>query len=371
MKKNSFTFIAMISWTVVLIFLLSILVYGLSRSRYSYDVPSYDTTTTTWIKNDEAFLIKEEVFSIDDLTSLNFKSTFESLIVNVTDTDDIVVLQYSDPGLDKEFKSSIDNGNLNISLPGRDHLNNFFDSSFDFRLEIYIPEKYANAASFTSSSGSINIFGNPVWSDASVTSSSGSIDINTIYCKSFTAESSSGSIYIYSIECDNNANIKTSSGSININQLIALNLDIQMSSGSLDGQDIIVDKNLDLSSKSGAIQFNSIICDEFNVKTTSGVFSTNEIIGSGHIDSSSGSININGFTILGDTDISSKTGSIYVLTTPSQNYKINLQTNSGGIQCTFPVDYENDRKSKASGTVGDGSIGTLSVFASSGSINID
>lgn len=373
MKKNSFAFIAMISWIVVLIFLLSILVYGLSRSPY-YTVSSSVNTTMIPMTSDENFLIKEEFFSIDDFTSLSFKSTFESLMVYVTDTDDLVVYQYGNPELDREFISSYGNGNLELTLPGRDHSDNFFDFSFDFnlpRLEISIPEKYINDVFLTSSSGSIVISDNPVWKDASVKSSSGDITVGVINCNSFTAESSSGSINIESIECNNDAKIKASSGSIYTHELFSLNADFQTSSGSIEVQDVIVEKNVKLSSNSGAIQFNSIICEEFYIKTTSGGFSTDEIIGLGSVDSSSGSLNINNFTILGDTKVSSKSGSIYISTVPSQNYKLNLQTNSGGIDCSFPIDYENERQNKASGTVGDGSIGTLSVSASSGSINID
>ena len=343
MRKNSFAFIAMISWIVVLVFLLSILVYGLSRSQYSHSIPSIPRVpvvppvsvdnTVTYMENTDIHLIKEETFSIDKLTNLSFDSSFESLIVEITDSDELTVLQYGDPELDKEFKSSIDNGNLKINLPGRDHANNYFDFSFMHpRLEIYIPEGYSNAVSLESSSGSIDISGYPNWSDVSVTSSS---------------------------------------GSININELNALNADIQTSSGSLNGQDITVKKDLKLSSNSGTIQFNRIICKEFNIQTTSGGFFTDEITGSGDIESSSGSLNINDFTILGNTKITSSSGSINMSTVPSQNYKLNLQTSSGGINCAFPVKYENDQKHKASGTVGNGSAGTLSVSTDSGSINID
>lgn len=369
MKKNNFAFIGMISWTVVLIFLLSILVYGFSTSGS----PFYATATSEEATNSAVDLIKEESFSIDDLTSISFNTKFENLMVQITDVDEIVVRQYGTLGIDEEFSSSTNSGKLKVTLPGRDNIENFFNFSFDDspRLEVHIPEGYNNDVSLETSSGNLIVLGEAVWNDVSTTSTSGNIDMNTIDSKAYTARCSSGGININSVNCKENVEIKATSGDIYIDEINASNIDIQTSSGTIDGQNLFAKTDVNLSSSSGTIDFENIVCEKFDVKTTSGGFSTSELTGSGDIVSSSGSLNIYDFSILGDTNISATSGSINISALSSQNYKLDLETTSGSIDCSTSLKYENDRKNKATGTVGNGSIGTLSISASSGSINID
>lgn len=327
MKKYNFAFIGMICWTLIVVLLLCIFIYGLTKSSFASNIMLSKYKGST--------LIKEQKFSLNNLSKFNIKTSYESITIKTSDANDIVVYQYGDPKYNEEFQSALKSDNLTINIP---HNKNKSMSIFNFsfrkspRLEIMIPQKYKDDLSLISTSGSISVEGN--------------YDLKEVILNSI-------------------------SGSINIDSLSASSVTFKSTSGSINGESLNVKNNIDLSAISGTIRFQNINSKKYDIKTTSGSFISNKLTGAGNIKSISGSITINNFSILGDCYINTTSGSTNLHMAPSQNCKLTITTTSGSINSRIPINYENNKKNKATGTIGDGLNGTLEISATSGSININ
>ncbi len=316
-------------------------------------------------------LIKEEHFSIEDMKEFYLEATYENVSIRLIESNEITVRQYGEPFVDKEYTSSFKDGILHLYFPSRNsRIIDFSLIGKNLRVEIQIPQKYSNAITLITSSGTIKISGEPTWGNTTMESKSGSINIDKINSESLSLVSSSGSINFDSCTVKNISKFKASSGSLNFYNIKSLNSSIETTSGSIRARNIEVSDELMLSSSSGSMRIENISCQLFNIHLTSGSLQVNSLIGKGNIFTSSGSIKINSFKILGDSQMNTSSGSVQLSMSQSDNYTLNLKTSSGNINCSKPLSYEGTRKNNATGTVGDGLNGTLSITTSSGSIHI-
>ncbi|MCL2323742.1 MAG: DUF4097 domain-containing protein [Oscillospiraceae bacterium] len=316
-------------------------------------------------------LIKEEHFPIEDMKEFYLEATYENISIRLIEGDEITVRQYGEPFLDKEFTSSFKNGILHLYFQSRSmRLIDFSLIGKNLKIEIEMPQIYSNAVTLILSSGSLKVNGHPSWSNTTIENRSGSINMDKIDSDNLSLQSSSGSINIDTASIKNVAKIKTSSGSINISNFKASMSNIESGSGSIRFRNLDVENELMLSASSGSIRCERINSESFNVHSTSGSVNASYLTGKGSIFTSSGSIKINNFKVLGNTQLNASSGSIHLSMWDSQNYNLDIKTFSGSISCNMPLNYSGNRKNIASGTVGDGSVGTLSVSTSSGSIHI-
>ncbi len=376
MEKKKFALLSMIIWIVISIFLTLILISGFIEPFAKFNLGSkfFNNEGGKTMISKNIILMKEEDILIDDMNEFNIECSYENIIVKIVNSDKLTLRQYGDPEKEEEYVSTFNNGRLHIYFNYENISRNFFNISIGQnypRIEIYMPQKYSKKVSLSTSSGSIKIDGNPVWSDVMISSSSGSINGEKIDASSLSMEATSGSIRLDFVICKDNAKIQSSSGSMHLGNIKASRSSLIANSGSIHANIIESKDEVYISSSSGSIKTQGILTEKFNIQTTSGGFSVNNLKGYGYIVSSSGTLKIDDFTILQNTDIKASSGSVNISMIPSQNYKLNLKTSSGSIRCEMPVSYEGNRKNRATGIVGDGSLGTLLVTTSSGSIKIN
>ena len=386
MKKTVFL-IGAVVWTVIAIAAIAVLVVALSGS--SQNLPGWmraGSIVSAWDAN--TALIKEESFSLLDITELDIGTQYQSIVIVLSDSDEMTVRHY-DIDSATPFVSEISNGRLSISAPNRGMVTLGMANP---RLEIDLPRSYSDAVSLRSSSGSIGTDGSVGWSVVSIASSSGTVRLGSgLTCGDLNISTSSGSIQLGDTQADRieivsssgtqrlgdlralgDVKLTSTSGSISSGDIAAPNLSIQSSSGTIRIGNVDVDGHLDISSSTGSQNAGVVKTGTFNISSNSGTLRYEGLSGAGSLRSSSGSINCEALDVGGDVSVTSTSGTQRITLAPNQNFEIEIFTSSGTIRASnLELLYSDNRGQNAFGRVGSGSGGTLSLQSSSGSININ
>ena len=148
------------------------------------------------------------------------------------------------------LETNIQGSTLNISVKTQ-FLVMFGSYSSNLKLDVYIPESYAEDLRVESSSGSVDL-GNMKLNDVSLKLSSGNLKIKNLSCNNFIYTCSSGSLNADSINAKA-SNLKTSSGQMSIGSLTG-DLKANCSSGNIDISYLQFDNNIDIHVSSGSIE---------------------------------------------------------------------------------------------------------------------
>jgi len=318
-------------------------------------------------------LIKEESFDAAGLTNFYVKARDQRIDFIMTDGDEITVRQYDTKDAEP-FEAQKTTDNLSIELKADIRLV-LFGISMP-RLEIYIPRGYAGSISASSSSGSIVCEEAVRWADTELEAKSGSIRFNQgITCDSLSAVSGSGTIKISEIQAAGNVLLSAASGSIRVEgDIECTSFTAEAGSGmvALDDVEIYGNGTAKITTHSGGIRMNKLTSlSGFYITAGSGSVKAEAMTGLGFVNSGSGSVSCGELSVTGDTEITCGSGAVRVSLDDVRNLNIETITGSGSLRASdysFMFDASGRR---GYCTIGDGSIGTLSIKTGSGSIVID
>ncbi len=427
--KKSFFFAGALVWAGIAVVALGVLGYGLfNRNRTGSWFGGLFSGGQTW---DNTELVKEESFSLAGIGELAFDVSHHSLDITLVEGDTLTVRQFD---IDDEnlFAALSQGGRLAVSIPPRSRF--FVGVSIAFpRLEISLPAAYASAVTLGTSSGSVTVPAAPRWGNTRIGTSSGTVRLEEgIACAALYIETASGSVHAGGISADAAVEVSTSSGtqrldiihaggdialtsnsgtinaadvtaggavrvgsssgtqrlesvtapgditlksssaSINCGGIAAANCTITTSSGTLDLGDIAVGGHLEIDTSSASHNTGNVSAGTYRISSTSGTLRYGGLSGRGSVKTSSASVNIDALDIKGDTEITSTSGTQRLTLAGAQSFRVDISTNSGGINADgIDLNYTDRDGDNAFGTVGDGSGGTLTLKTSSGSINID
>lgn len=148
------------------------------------------------------------------------------------------------------LETDIQGNTLNISVKSQFSIM-FASFSSNLKLDIYIPDSYAEDLKVESSSGSVDI-GNMNLNDVSLKLSSGNLKIKNLSCNNFAYTCLSGSLIADTINAKA-SNLKSSSGQVSISSLTG-DLKANCSSGSINISYPQFNNNIDIHVSSGGIE---------------------------------------------------------------------------------------------------------------------
>ncbi len=341
MKKTAL-YIGIFTWSLVAIFFVAILVYGVSNGTIG----------------GPAVLLEEKTVSTNGLENVVVESRSVKIEVLSTTDDQIKISQY---GMAKTKSRDIfhleedgDGVRVGFDDSNRRRFFSFDFWSLDERLVIELPESYTNNIDFQSSSGGIRFKDDFTFQSVTLRSSSGGIRIE----QSFSAA---------------NLSIDVSSGGVHADSSLTVDdlLLIDGSSGGvhLDGE--VQANRLQAKVNSGGLDFGVITVNEFDLSSSSGSIRVEGISGGGNMETTSGSIKA---SLLGplsqDVNLECSSGSIRLAVDSSLSFDFQGRTSSGSVKADFPLTYQDDDKEEATATVGDDPQATINAKCSSGSIRV-
>ena len=179
---------------------------------------------------------------------------------------------------------------------------------------------------------------------------------------SFDLSTSSGTVEIAGLRGGGNA--ETSSGRVTARDL-AGNVSLHTSSGGMSVR--AFEGTLKLHVSSGDIDVLGVD-GVLDAHTSSGTINVRDAQGTVRLDTSSGSIDYRGSPV-GECSFATGSGSIDLRLPADLNAKVDLQTGSGTVRLSFPVEGEQTRQS-VRGIIGSGNEATIYARTSSGSIRL-
>lgn len=316
MNKNINLIKALIAiWSLIALAGICLLVYGF----YHEDSFSF-LKFRNKMMNARYVVQKSQSVSVDDCSKLSLEFSTGDIIVNTTDKTSLKVVQSASRKLKDEEKFEIEKQGNNIEIRRKDE-NKFFHNKFinvlrgfnsNEKIELYVPKAYAE-----------------------------------------------------------NLDIKTTSGDIEFNSDMKLNaISCTQSSGDIKMDGRIVADSIGIKTTSGDIDIESLNSKYYNIQVTSGDIFIKSVSGSGNIKAISGDIKINYKSIGEYVKANATSGDVKMKVDKNLNFKFKGRCTSGDINGDFPLTYENDRKSKASGQVGKAPYKTIDVSTMSGDIDI-
>ncbi|WP_123053239.1 DUF4097 domain-containing protein [Clostridium sp. JN-1] len=304
--------ILIIIWSVIAFIAAAFLVYGISHAG-SFGMFEFGHIDDSYIVQ------KSQSIQVSNCNKIGLNFPRGNVIIQTTNEPSLKVVQSSSRKLKDKDKFTIKKQGDNIQIETGAKNRAFTFSIFDFdedtsneKIEIYIPKDYAKDLDVNTSSGNI-LF-------------SSDMKLNDINCSQ-----GSGDFKIQNSITANNAAIKTNSGDIYI--------------ASLDSK-------------------------YYNIEAASGDILVKYILGSGNAKAVSGNIKMNYKSIGEYAKASSTSGDVKLILPQNLSFKFEGECTSGDIKGDFPLNYENDRKSKASAQVGNDPYKTIDVSTVSGDIDI-
>ena len=392
MKKNVYLIGALI-WIIIAIAALAVLVVSISGASISKNLPEWlkfaslgDSLSGAIDSNTP--LLKEETLSLDNINEINVGTQYQSIKMALIDGGNITIRHYdqeSAPAANIESSS----GAININIP---HRNLISINMMAPRLEIDLPREYSGGVKLETSSGTISLDEHAEWGQTTLSSSSGSIRINSgLKCGDINISSNSGSVNMGNVVAQtikssstsglqryediiavSDVSITTSSGSINCSNIEAADLKLRSTSGTIRAEGINAIGNVDISTSSASQHVSALNAGTYDINSTSGAIRYDGLCGRGSINCTSGSINCEDLDVRGDVTIISSSGTQRLSLAPDQNFEVKISVTSGSIRASGIDLYYSDNQGKnAFGAVGDGSMGTLTIRSTSGSININ
>lgn len=388
MKRKGFL-VGAIIWTVIAALLLGVLVIALTGGKLLSNLPGLERFGggISFVSGAGTELVKEESYPLSGIDKIDISASYHNINVILTNGSEIKLRQYDSNG-DNLFDAQQGGSQLTIDIPSRVIIGimNFSNP----RLDIELPESYADAVSLTTSSGGISASGSPHWGKTiiasgsgtirfdgitgaglDISSSSGGVRLGKVSGQDVTISSNSGTVRTGDISAKNDLSISTSSGSINSENLEAENIAVKANSGTLRLGDVSASGEARLETSSGSQNVGMLSASAFRLFANSGTMRYDGISGCGTVSSTSGSINCSGLDVRGDSLVESSSGTVRITLAGNQNFAVMISTNSGSIS-EGPLRLMYDKSGRnASGTAGDGSSGTLSIKTSSGSIRVN
>jgi lia operon protein LiaG len=161
------------------------------------------------------------------------------------------------------------------------------------------------------------------------------------------------------------------SGDITFNSDIKLNdIECSQSSGDFHVNNSITGSNIYIKSISGDITAEKLNSKHYDIHATSGDLDINSISGSGNVKTISGDVKINYSGINEYSNMSSTSGDINLIVPENMSFEFDGNCTSGNVNANFPLNYQNERKSRASAKVGSGPYKKINANAVSGDIKI-
>ncbi|HEX2945303.1 MAG TPA: DUF4097 family beta strand repeat-containing protein [Clostridia bacterium] len=275
---------------------------------------------------------EEKNSAADGIQTLTVRSTSENINIIPDDSSEIRAHFYgSYASSDKTFKPklvmekegsnliiSIDNGNKKLTLT---YLS-------DLKLDVYVPETFNKKFNITSTSGEITA--------------------ENIKAESLAIRTTSGMIAAKAIDTAGAA-VGSTSGKIEID-------------GSFG--------DLEIDSTSGAIVSENLTAVETKINSTSGEIKLKGSIDGVTAGATSGTVVIDTDKLTKDMAISTTSGEIIVKLPSDAGFTLGAKSQSGEINCAFPVTVSGDKKHNSlNGTVGNGRC-NIALSSTSGNINI-
>lgn len=367
-----------IFFSVLLITLLGLMTYALVNG--SDELPLIGGIYSNLA---EAKLINTQTISPEGAENIKIKNSSYDIIFMDSDSEEIVVKEYSSKSKQKSFVTVDKSGNtLNITSNKKNVRSWFVLRSNYAYYEVYLPASYKDAVDIETSSGDFSAETNLEFSDFNVNSSSGYVNLNNLRAGNIYIKTSSGDIRTEYL--DGPAELSSSSGYIEIGD-VAGDIKIRTSSGDVDtGQ---IDGTVDISCTSGyvtvagggdtQIQTSSgdigieNITGRLNIKTSSGYVEAEDIEGGGVLTSTSGDIRIDFTALTENLQIETSSGYVYCKIPQDTSFKFQANTSSGDINTDFDdaLGY-NKKGNAASGQIGSLSDYKVTINTSSGDVNM-
>lgn len=162
--------------------------------------------------------------------------------------------------------------------------------------------------------------------------------------------------------------IVTSSGDTKVQKGELNDLNIKTSSGDIEIKDAKLNE-LTVVSSSGDQQYLNISPETINLTSSSGNIKAKNIVGEINATTSSGDIEIVYEKYNDDINIATSSGDVELYLPTSSDFYLDANTNSGDIECNFPITVQGNQKRNLAGTVGSGK-NKINVATSSGDLEI-
>ncbi|WP_147566586.1 DUF4097 domain-containing protein [Clostridium tyrobutyricum] len=301
------TKILIVIWVIIAITASCFLVYGI---RYK-GIKGFSFEN----RFGEANIIqKDENIAIKGYDNINIDFPSSDIFVSTTDGNNLKVVQKASTNLKDAEKFIVDRQNNSIVIrKNSNRVFNIFDfGNFNEKIELYIPKNYTK-----------------------------------------------------------NLNIHVASGDITFNSDIKLNdIECSQSSGDFHVNNSITGSNIYIKSISGDITAEKLNSKHYDIHATSGDLDINSISGSGNVKTISGDVKINYSGINEYSNMSSTSGDINLIVPENMSFEFDGNCTSGNVNANFPLNYQNERKSRASAKVGSGPYKKINANAVSGDIKI-
>lgn len=340
--KKRIILIALILWTIIAVIAAAVMSYA-AKGEF-----------ILMINNDS--LLKTEEISINRIKNIVLEGTSESVEIRTTKSDSLRISQYGDPKTEEDrlFQISTTDDGVRIYFNKVNQMR-LLSFGFDIRMKklvIEIPENYRGNVDLETSSGSLRLKDRVSWDQTLLQSSSGSIRIEKgLTAETFIAETSSGSIHA------------------DENLFITKSIKVDSLSGSIS-IDTVSANDLTAETSSGGIRLGDVKVESYNIRSSSGSIKVQSISGKGEMKSSSGSIRTFLLNPKDQIRLTSSSGSVHLEVEPSLSFSLKAETSSGGIHTNFALE-QNDKKNKATATVGNNPAVQITINTTSGSIRVE
>lgn len=244
------------TYNIVMITLLSILIFVL--------VSFLIVSPKGMFKSEKAKLVSEKTYSVYDFENINIDVKSADIYVFNSQNDEVNVKIYATKS--DKVKSEIANGNLDINIRNKNHFCLFCRMSN--KVEIYLPESFANKMNIKATSGDMKIesFDNL---KLNVHATSG--DVNARGIKSGTFKLTSGDVNVGRV---NTLKVDLTSGDVEVKRITS-SANIEVTSGDVEIDRFDINKNSYIKATSGDVKIESIDNVYVNAKVTSGEIDVN------------------------------------------------------------------------------------------------
>lgn len=293
--------------------------------------------------------ILDETVPASGITHVELDLKSMDVTVWVTDEEDIRVVQLSSGEPDAVMLET-SGGTLLVQQEDRYEFWGLFRFWTYEKLELYLPQSYAQTLVLKTKSGNITLMGQLDVADASFNLLSGNLKSD------------------YPIRAGNRIDIGVTSGNIRLDVLESSAYNIVSTSGdiviaSLSGTGYV-------GATSGNMTIDKLSGARHEVKAFSGNIRIGGFAGYGTVHATSGNITMDCEAVSGDMDISAFSGDIRLLLPQALQFRLTANCTSGDIESNFAMSYSKNGKS-ATATVGENPGAEILVGTTSGNIRVE
>ena len=369
--KRTLLFFGVLAWGLTAILLLGVIVSSLT-GWFSIPYPNFHFPDIHWGASNME-LLREESFSVAELTGLTVRGRSEDIRVSLTDGDRVTIRQYGNAGADLPFidESEGKEGGyaLTITVPWRIRILSFV-FWYDNYMEIELPERYARDLELSSTSGSVSFPAGYTGRALSLSSTSGNVTLGVSHVDSMSMSAVSGDIRLENADVAGDVKIETTSGGIHAADIRAQNAHLRSVSGAIQFATMTLENRAELKTTSGGIRAGALYCRDFDAQSLSGQISFDTALsGGGQLRTTSGGITASSVALIGAFEVHSTSGGVRLTLAPGQNCQLRLSSVSGGLRGNVPLSYDKNGKT-ATGIVGDGGP-LLSASSTSGGVTVN